>query len=116
MHAQATVGAKQISLGTVLVDANGMTLYALTKDSGGMPTCTGGCASAWPPAKANGTPTVGPGVTATLTVVMGPNGDQLKAGTWPLYRFAGDSKPGEANGQGTGGVWYVVGADGTLIK
>ena len=33
----------------------------------------------------------------------------LKAGAWPLYRFAGDAAPGDTNGQGSGGVWFVVG-------
>ena len=40
----------------------------------------------------------------------------LKVGKWPLYRFAGDAAPGDINGQGSGGVWFVVGADGKLIK
>ena len=41
---------------------------------------------------------------------------QLKAGKWPLYRFAGDSEPGDTNGQGSGGVWFVVDGLGGLIK
>jgi predicted lipoprotein with Yx(FWY)xxD motif len=40
----------------------------------------------------------------------------LKVGKWPLYRFAGDAAPGDTNGQGSGGVFFVVGADGKLIK
>jgi len=35
---------------------------------------------------------------------------------WPLYRYAGDAAAGDTNGQGTGSVWYVVGADGQPIK
>ena len=34
----------------------------------------------------------------------------------PLYYFAGDAKPGDTNGQGVGKVWFVVGADGELVK
>ena len=43
-------------------------------------------------------------------------GTQLKAGKWPLYSFSGDAAPGDVNGQGSGGVWFVVAADGSLIK
>ena len=41
---------------------------------------------------------------------------QLKAGQWPLYTFSGDTAPGQTNGQGTGGSWFVVAPDGSLIK
>ena len=34
----------------------------------------------------------------------------------PLYRYAPDKAAGDTNGQGTGGIWFVVGADGKLIK
>jgi len=39
-----------------------------------------------------------------------------KAGDWPLYRFAGDHAPGDVNGQGSGGVWFAMAPDGTLIE
>jgi predicted lipoprotein with Yx(FWY)xxD motif len=115
--APTSVALGTTSLGQVLTDAQGRTLYALTKDTNGTPTCTDACAKAWPPAMASGTPTAGAGVTAALSVVDAPGGGtMLKAGKWPLYRFAGDAAPGDVNGQGSGGVWFVVGADGKLIK
>ena len=40
---------------------------------------------------------------------------QLAAGGWPLYRFAGDVAAGDTTGQGSGGVWFVVAPDGTLV-
>jgi len=40
----------------------------------------------------------------------------LKAGKWPLYYFSGDAAAGEANGQRSGGVWFAVAPDATLIK
>ncbi|HEY7137554.1 MAG TPA: hypothetical protein VIB48_21050 [Acidimicrobiia bacterium] len=115
--AAATVKTAATGLGTVLVDGNGMTLYALTQDVNGMPTCTGGCAQAWPPLTVNGA-TLPAGLDAMVfSVVAGPDGThQLKAGKWPLYRFAGDSKPGDTNGQGIGGVWFVVMPTGALHK
>ena len=41
---------------------------------------------------------------------------QLVAGDWPLYTFAGDAAAGDVNGQGQGGVWFVVSPDGELNK
>ena len=115
--ATSSLGVAQTPLGAILVDGQGRTLYALTKDSNGTPTCTGACAVAWPPAMVNATVMAGPGITAPTTVVDAPGGGKmLKAGKWPLYRFAGDTAAGETNGQGSGGTWFVVGADGQLIK
>jgi predicted lipoprotein with Yx(FWY)xxD motif len=104
-------------LGKIMVDADGHTLYAFTKDANGTPTCTDACAKAWPAAKVTGTPASDPAITAAITTVDAPGGgSMLKAGKWPLYRFAGDAAAGDTNGQGSGGVWFVVGADGKLIK
>jgi predicted lipoprotein with Yx(FWY)xxD motif len=120
--AAAATGAASItladsSLGKVVVDANGLTLYAYMKDTGGTSTCSGACANAWPPAIATGTPAAGTGITATLTAITRDDGTkQLKLGDWPLYRFAGDAAKGDVNGQGSNSVWYVVGADGAPIK
>jgi len=105
-------------LGKILVDGEGKTLYGFTKDANGTPTCKGDCATTWPAELVEGNPVVGDGLDSSVfTLVDGANGGkQLKAGKWPLYNFAGDSGPGDVNGQGSGGVWFVVGADGKLIK
>jgi len=107
----------ETDLGTVLVDSQGRTVYGFTKDSAGTPTCSGGCADAWPAVKVEGSELpegLDPKVFSVVDAADG--GKQLKAGKWPLYRFSGDSKPGDVNGQGSGGVWFVVAADGSLIK
>jgi predicted lipoprotein with Yx(FWY)xxD motif len=120
--AAAATGAASItladsSLGKIVVDANGMTLYAFMKDTGGTSSCSGACAKAWPPATATGTPAAGTGISATLTTLTRDDGTkQLKLGDWPLYRFAGDAAKGDVNGQGSAGSWYVVGADGAPVK
>ena len=31
----------------------------------------------------------------------------------PLYRFAADKAPGDTNGQGVGGIWFVMTASGS---
>lgn len=105
-------------LGPIMVDGDGMTLYGFTNDVDGTPTCSGDCAATWPAHVVEGEPVIGEGLDPALfTVVDGADGGlQLKAGKWPLYRFSGDSAPGDVNGQGSGGVWFVLGADGKLIK
>ena len=102
----------------VLVGANGNTLYAFTKDVDGVSTCFDACAAAWPAVTVTDGFTPPAGVDpALVTTVDRPDGSkQLKIGKWPLYFYAGDGAPGETNGQGVGGVWFVEGADGKLIK
>jgi predicted lipoprotein with Yx(FWY)xxD motif len=115
--AATSVTLAETTLGKIVVDSDGRTLYAFTNDTDGTSTCTGACAKAWTAATITAAPVPGPGVTATLSRVDAPGGGQmLKAGKWPLYRFAGDSAAGDTNGQGSGGVWFVVRADGTLVK
>jgi predicted lipoprotein with Yx(FWY)xxD motif len=112
------LGVADTALGQLLADANGRTLYGLTKDADGSPTCVDGCATAWPPVVVDGSLDLStlPN-SASFSVVDRPDGtQQLKAGKWPLYYFSGDSAAGEANGQGSGGVWFVVAPDATLIK
>ncbi|MGI9028649.1 MAG: COG4315 family predicted lipoprotein [Ilumatobacteraceae bacterium] len=113
----AVVATAESDLGTILVDAEGRTLYAFTPDTEGEPTCVEACAEAWPPAFVEGELAVGDLDAAAFTLVEHPaGGQQLKAGDWPLYLFAGDAAPGDVNGQGVGGNWFVVTPDGTLIE
>lgn len=100
-------------LGQILVDAAGMTLYIFANDPPDTATCTGGCAGTWPPLLTDDDHAhVGDGLDdGMFTVVAG----QLSFNGHPLYYYSGDSAPGDANGQGVGGVWFVVGADGNAI-
>ena len=97
------------AIGYVLAEANGQVVYTYAKDTrGGAPTCTGSCASAWPPV--TGTPKAGPADTfpGTFGVVKGAGGvEQITYNGMPLYRFAG-AKPLSTAGNGVGGVWHVV--------
>jgi len=111
-----TVAVASGKLGDILVDGDGRTLYAFTKDQGDKSACSGQCADNWPALK--GTATAGTGVQASLlSSSMQANGDaQVTYGGRPLYYFAGDNKPGDVNGQGVGNVWYAVTAEGELAK
>jgi predicted lipoprotein with Yx(FWY)xxD motif len=104
-------------LGAVLVDSSGRTLYGFTQDANGMSTCNGACASAWPPLTIAGS-TLPAGLDASVfSVITRSDGShQLKAGKWPLYRFAGDAAAGDVNGQGSGGSWFAVNPTGALHK
>src|SRR6266536_2127536 len=62
----ATVGVANTGLGKILVDSRDRTLYLFTKDEGTKSACSGACASAWPPLRANGKPTVGTGAKAAM--------------------------------------------------
>ena len=109
--------ATESPLGVIVVDGSGRTLYGFTKDDDGTPTCVDACAEAWPPAIVEGEPAVEGLDQALFSTVDRPDGTkQLKMGKWPLYTFSGDAGPGEVNGQGSGGSWFVVARDGTLIK
>jgi predicted lipoprotein with Yx(FWY)xxD motif len=114
--AGATVAVASSGLGDILVDADGRTLYAFTKDKGDQSACSGECASSWP--ALTGAATAGTGVQAgLLSTAVQANGDnQVTYGGRPLYYFAGDAKPGDTNGQGVGSVWFAVGADGELVE
>jgi predicted lipoprotein with Yx(FWY)xxD motif len=118
--ASAAAGAEiklaDSSLGQIIVDGEGKTLYMFTPDEAGTPTCYDDCATAWPPL--TGEVTAGTGLDASkLTLVDRTDGSkQVKYGTWPLYYFANDAAAGDTNGQGLNDKWYVVGADGEPIK
>ena len=99
------------SLGTVLTDANGLTLYTFKNDdaSPGKSVCNGNCASTWPPLEASGTPVAASGITGEVTVITRDDGTkQIAYKGHPLYRFAPDKAPGDVNGQGVGNVWFVA--------
>jgi predicted lipoprotein with Yx(FWY)xxD motif len=115
--AGAAVALADSSLGKILVDSKGMTLYMFEPDNKGPSTCTGGCAGAWPALP--GPVTAGAGVDASKLGTAkrsDDNTEQATYGGWPLYTYAKDTKPGDVTGQDSGGVWYVIGADGNPIE
>jgi len=98
---------------TILVGPNGLTLYYFTPDKGGKITCTGPCLANWPallaPAGSTTVPHTGD-ITGNFTVLANTeaNGQQVLYNSWPLYYFIKDKQPGDTNGQGVGGKWFVA--------
>jgi predicted lipoprotein with Yx(FWY)xxD motif len=109
------VVADVASVGQVLTDQNGMTLYRFDKDTAKPPksNCDGDCAKAWPPMLATGDVQV-QGVDKNLVgkVTRSDGTEQITVGGWALYRYAKDAKAGDATGQGVGGAWYAANAKG----
>ncbi len=109
----ATVAVGTVKVGgkseQVLTTPSGMTLYYFTPDSASKATCQGACATIWPPlVLGSGQPLAPAGLTGTLGTVQGSNGLQVIYNGHPLYAFSGDKKPGQANGQGLQGKWFVA--------
>jgi predicted lipoprotein with Yx(FWY)xxD motif len=113
--------ANDSNLGKILVNSQGRTLYLFQKDSGTTSSCTGACAAAWPPLRANGQPTVGSGANASMvgTTTRSDGNPQVTYNGHPLYLYAGDKNPGDTNGQGLtafGGGWFAVSPAGDQIS
>lgn len=106
------------TLGEILVDGNGMTLYMFANDEPNTVNCTEGCLENWPPLVTQGSPVLGEGVDPTL-VGNAPLPDGRMIVTYnsmPLYYYSGDAAPGDVNGQGVGDVWWVVSPEGNPVN
>jgi predicted lipoprotein with Yx(FWY)xxD motif len=101
--------AQKDKVGTVVVDAQGRTLYRFTAEAQGRPVCAGACVQTWPPA----TVSSASGLPAHVATVKRDDGAlQLTYDGHPLYRYAADQSTADAKGEGVGGQWYVVKASG----
>jgi predicted lipoprotein with Yx(FWY)xxD motif len=122
----ATVNVSEVgTFGQALVDGTGMSLYVFLADTqnSGTSTCgdDDGCAAEWPPLISDGDPVAGAGVDAALlgTITRDDGTTQVTYNGWPLYLFAEDTAPGDANGQGLdefGGLWFLVSPTGEAIQ
>src|SRR5664279_5563192 len=116
------LGVATTSLGPVLVDSKGLTVYLLTADTPGHSTCSAQCLQYWPivaaPSGTGMSPV--PGIIAALTTTKSTTGaSMVAAGGWPLYTFVKDQGPGDVTGEGVktfGGTWYAVSPSGTAVK
>lgn len=102
--------AKVPHVGTVLTTGSGLTLYRFTQNPVGASMCTGVCAQIWPPYLASkGAHIVGPkGVKGLSLMNVGGGRWQVAFHRVALYRFEGDTKRGQAKGQGVENAWYAV--------
>ena len=117
----ATVELENTGFGRVLADGDGRTLYLFEKDKGRESTCFGACAAAWPPLTTSGKPQAAKGIAAAKlgTISRGGGVEEVTYNGHPLYFYAGDSGPGQTNGQGLdqfGAEWYVLSAAGSKVE
>jgi predicted lipoprotein with Yx(FWY)xxD motif len=116
-----TVSGSEVSgLGTVLVDSEGLTVYMFAKDEGTTSSCYGACAEGWPPVIATGKSNAGEGaISSQLGTTKRKDGSmQVTYAGHPLYTFAGDTAPGEANGNEStafGGKWSAMDEAGEAV-
>ncbi len=113
----ATLTVAETALGDTLVDATGKTLYVFDNDAADTSACTGQCEAVWPPLTVTGDVVVGGGLDEEDFATFAREGGAMQVTAYglPLYTFSGDTAAGETNGQGVGGIWWAVGADGRKI-
>jgi predicted lipoprotein with Yx(FWY)xxD motif len=110
------------TVGAVLVNAEGHTLYTFAPDNRSKVTCVSSCATLWPPVKLpSGETPAGPVQLKASLLGSDPDpegGSVVTYSGWPLYTYAADSAAGEDNGQAIeadGGLWYVIAPSGKVL-
>jgi predicted lipoprotein with Yx(FWY)xxD motif len=111
----ATVEIGSTSLGRVLADSTGRTLYVLSTEQNGQDACSlqPGCSLMWPAISppTSGAPVPGRGVSGTLGVIVAVDGSpEVTYNGWPLHTFS-DEGAGQVTGQAIasfGGNWYAA--------
>jgi predicted lipoprotein with Yx(FWY)xxD motif len=117
----ARVSVASSSLGKIIVDSRGRTLYLFEKDTRGHSACSGTCAMYWPPLITRGKPIAGHGLKKSLlgTIRRANGARQVTYAGHPLYRYVLDTKAGETNGEGLqdfGAGWNALSAAGKKIE
>jgi predicted lipoprotein with Yx(FWY)xxD motif len=115
------VSLASTSLGKVLVNSGGRTLYLFEKDKNGKSACSGMCATYWPPLITTGKPVAGAGVKASLlgTTKRADGRMQVTYNHHPLYTFIEDTAKGQTKGQNLnkfGADWYALSASGNKVE
>ncbi len=113
---QQVLIAEHPSLGNILTDGDGNTLYFFTKDAFDTSECEGQCKVNWPIFYGENLE-IGAGLNADdFGMITRADGDkQTTYKGWPLYYFVNDNAPGDANGEAVGGVWYVAKPDYAIM-
>jgi predicted lipoprotein with Yx(FWY)xxD motif len=125
IHAAGTrgpvVSTAGTSLGRILVDSRGRTLYLFEKDHNGKSACAGQCATFWPPLIASGKPHAAGAAKASLigTTRRADGRLQVTYNHHPLYTFAKDTQKGQTTGEGVnafGAGWDVLSPAGAKVE
>jgi predicted lipoprotein with Yx(FWY)xxD motif len=116
----AVVSQAKTSLGSIIVNSSGRTLYLFEKDRDGKSACSGQCAVFWPPLITSGKPGVTGGARASLigTTKRSDGRLQVTYKHHPLYTFVKDKKAGQTNGEGVsafGAAWDAISPAGAKI-
>ena len=111
--------------GRILVDrATGLTLYVFTDDPSAETVCPPGSDDdvlspcfGNPPLLTEGEPQAGEGIDASLlgTTERSDGSLQVTYNGHPLYTYDGDIEPGDTNGHGRAGKWFIVSVEGTAV-
>lgn len=118
LPAELALGTAESSLGTIVVNADGMSVYVFDKDTpnSGASTCEGECLDNWPAVMVEEGSLEVDGVTGTVDTITRTDGSlQVTLNGWPLYLYAGDMAAGDVTGQAVGGVWWVISPNGEKI-
>ena len=113
-----TIKTADTTLGKILVDAQGMTLYYFANDipAGGASSCYGQCAVAWPIFSAGTVTVSSPLIASDFSSITRTDGTkQTTYRGWPLYYWQADNKPGDVSGENVNKVWFVVKPDETVM-
>src|SRR4051794_32894321 len=120
LAATARVSSGSTSMGSVLVDGHGRSLYMFAPDTRKKSACSGACVQNWPPLTTTRDPKAGSGVSASkLDTIKRSDGKlQVTYSGHPLYRFIADGAAGDVNGQGInafGGRWSLLTPSGHRV-
>jgi predicted lipoprotein with Yx(FWY)xxD motif len=118
--AKAAVAVRSTSLGKILVDGNGRSLYLFEADTANKSNCSGACLSSWPALTSDTTPATTGALTGKFATIAAAGGKrQVTYNGHPLYLYAGDQKAGDTAGAGLndfGAGWDVLSPSGSKIE
>lgn len=113
-----TLKTAPTDIGMVVVDVDGMTVYAYDRDEPGTnaSACDAVCLQMWPPVTSDSPQPQVDGVAGVVGTIPGPQGgNQVTVNGMPLYLFSGDPRPGSVAGQGMDNLWWALNPAGEKI-
>ena len=101
----------QTSLGSIITDDRGISLYTFDTDLAGISKCNGKCAVTWPPliTSGSGLNSIPVALISDISNFQRDDGTtQVAYKGMPLYYYIGDSNAGDMKGDGIGGIWHIA--------